>query len=210
MAARLAPQGVPPLAHDEGAALAQRHLSAHRLPVAVVLLGAQVRDAAAVARRRRSRAAAHVREARHSAQRAEVPVRRRRRRDLRLGERRHDDEEGARRARHRLLLARRGGARASRARAEVPRLRRALLRQLLRRAQLGGVLRRLVRLRPEGRALSDGALDLLPHQRGRHGTVRAHAHRRRRRARTSATSRAARRRSARRASCMRPSSSSSR
>ena len=48
---------------------------------------------------------------------------------------------------------------------EVPRLGRALLRQLLRRAQLGGLQRRLLRLHPEGRALPDGALDLLPHQR---------------------------------------------
>ena len=38
-------------------------------------------------------------------------------------------------------------------------------RQLLRRAQFGGVLRRLVRLRAAGRALPDGAVDLLPHQR---------------------------------------------
>ena len=37
---------------------------------------------------------------------------------------------------------------------EVSRLRRSLLRQLLRVAQLGGVLRRLVRVRAEGRALS--------------------------------------------------------
>ena len=37
-----------------------------------------------------------VREARHPAQRAEVPLRRGGRRDLRLGQRRHDDEGGAR------------------------------------------------------------------------------------------------------------------
>ena len=38
-------------------------------------------------------------------------------------------------------------------------------RQLLRLAQLGGVLRWLVRLRAGRRALPDGAFDLLPHQR---------------------------------------------
>jgi Fe-S cluster assembly protein SufB len=41
-----------------------------------------------------------------------------------------------------------------------------------------GVLRRLVRVRAEGRSLSDGAVDVLPHQRERHGPVRAHAHHR--------------------------------
>ena len=44
-----------------------------------------------------------------------------------------------------------------------------------------GVLRRLVRVRAEGRALPDGAVDVLPHQRGGHGPVRADADRRRRR-----------------------------
>ena len=55
-----------------------------------------------------------------------------------------------------------------------------LQRQLLRRAQRRGVQRRLVLLRPEGRAVPDGAVDLLPHQRRRHRPVRAHADRRRR------------------------------
>ena len=50
---------------------------------------------------------------------------------------------------------------------QVPRLGRALHRQLLRRAQLGGLQRRLVLLHPQGRALPDGAVDLLPHQRAR-------------------------------------------
>ena len=68
----------------------------------------------------------------------------------------------------------------SRAGAQVPRLGRAAHRQLLRRAQLGGVQRRLVRLRAEGRPLPDGAVDLLPHQRQGHRPVRAHADHRRR------------------------------
>ena len=51
-------------------------------------------------------------------------------------------------------------------------------------AQFRGVLRRLVRLRAAGRALPDGAVDLLPHQREEHRPVRAHAdHRRARLAR---------------------------
>ena len=49
----------------------------------------------------------------------------------------------------------------------------------LRDAQLGGVLRRLVRLRAAGRALPDGAVDLFPHQREEHRAVRAHADHRR-------------------------------
>ena len=67
-----------------------------------------------------------------------------------------------------------------RAGAEVPRLGRALLGQLLRRAQLRRLHRRLLRVHPEGRALPDGALDLLPDQRRGHRPVRAHADRRRR------------------------------
>ena len=51
-------------------------------------------------------------------------------------------------------------------------------RQLFRDAQLGGLFRRLVRLRAGGRALPDGAFHLLPHQREANRPVRAHAHHR--------------------------------
>ncbi len=64
---------------------------------------------------------------------------------------------------------------------EVPRLGGSVRDNYLRRTQLGGLLRRVVRLHPQGRALPDGAVDVLPHQRGRHRPVRAHADRRRRR-----------------------------
>ena len=53
-------------------------------------------------------------------------------------------------------------------------------RQLLRGAQLRGVHRRLLRLRAQGRALPDGAVDLLPDQRRRDRAVRAHPDHRRR------------------------------
>ena len=53
-------------------------------------------------------------------------------------------------------------------------------RQFLRGAELGGVHRRLVRLRAQGRALPDGAVDLFPHQRRRDRPVRAHPDHRRR------------------------------
>ena len=72
-----------------------------------------------------------------------------------------------------------GAARASRSGEEVSRHRGADLGQFLRHAQLGGVLRRLVRLRAAGRALPDGAVDLFPHQREKHRPVRAHADHRR-------------------------------
>ena len=60
-------------------------------------------------------------------------------------------------------------------------LRGSLFRQFFRGAQLRRVLRRFVLLRAQGRALPDRTLDLLPHQRGKHRAVRAHAHRGRRR-----------------------------
>ena len=62
---------------------------------------------------------------------------------------------------------------------EVPRLGGAVQRQLLRGAELGGLQRRLVLLHPQGRALPDGAVHLLPHQRHGHRPVRADADRRR-------------------------------
>ena len=62
---------------------------------------------------------------------------------------------------------------------QISRHGRAGVRQLLRHAECGGVLRRLVRLRAAGRALPDGAVDLFPHQRAEHRPVRAHADHRR-------------------------------
>ena len=99
-----------------------------------------------------------LRKARHSAARARGAGRRRGRRGVRqrLG---GDDLQGAaRRARHHLLLVRRGGARAPRSRAQLSRHGRAAERQFLRGAQFRGVQRRLLRLHPAGRALPDGAL----------------------------------------------------
>ncbi len=68
---------------------------------------------------------------------------------------------------------------ASGAGAQISRLGRADHRQFLCDAQLGGLLRRLVRLRAGGRALPDGALDLFPHQCRADRPVRAHADHRR-------------------------------
>src|SRR4051812_29994179 len=52
VAARRAAQGLPPLAHDEGAALAQRRVQADRVSGAVVLFRSKVRHSSPVARRR--------------------------------------------------------------------------------------------------------------------------------------------------------------
>ena len=131
-------------------------------------------------RRGRSRAAQDVREARRAPLGARRARRRRRRRRVRQRLRRDVVQGQARGTRHHLLLVQRGPARAPRTRPQVPGLGRAGHRQLLRDAQQRGLLRRLVRLRAQGRALPDGALDLLPHQRGRHRPVRAHADHRRR------------------------------
>ena len=168
-------------------------------------------------RRRRSRAAAHLREARHPPARARDPGRRQGRRQQRLARRRrcrvrlrlgrHHLQGRAEEGRRHLLLDLGSLARASRAGAQVFRDSGAAVRQLLRLAQLGGVLRRLVRVRAGGRALPDGAVHLLPHQRQADRPVRAHAHHRRQGLLRRATSRAARRRCATSTSCTPPWSS---
>ena len=187
MAAGVAPEGFSQLAAHAGsdAAQAQRalghgRLPGDRLPGDQLLLGPETETAAREPRRGRSRAAGDLRKARHPPRRAEDAHRGRRRRGVRqrLG---GDDLQGqARRARHHLLLLHRGRPQPPRAGAQVPRFGGALQRQLLRRPQLRGLHRRLLRLHPGRGALPDGAVDLLPHQRRQHRAVRAHpGHRRR-------------------------------
>ncbi len=178
MAARVAAQGLPPLAEDERADLGQRPLRPHRLP-GDLLLRRPAEEGPEEPRRGRPRDPQDLREARHPAAGARAARRRRRRRGLRQrlgGDHLQGQAQGGGRPLHALL---RGGPRAPRAGQEVPRLGGAAQRQLLRRPQLGGVLRRLLRLRAQGGALPDGAVDLLPHQRQEHRPVRAHADRRR-------------------------------
>ena len=122
-----------------------------------------------------------VRQARHPARGAEAACRRRRRRGVRQRLGRDDVPREARRAwASSSCPFSEAVQRPPGAGEEVSRLGRAAHRQLLRRAQLGGLQRRLVRLHPQGRALPDGALDLLPHQREGHRAVRADADHRRR------------------------------
>ncbi len=100
---------------------------------------------------------AEARTARHqAADRGGRRVRQRFRRD-------HVPQEPVRGGRD-LLPDQRGGARAPGAGAPVPRQRGAGRRQLLRRPEQRRVHRRLVRVHPQGRALPDGAVHLLPHQ----------------------------------------------
>ncbi len=131
--------------------------------------------------RGRSEAARDLRQARHPAARARAARGRGGRRGVRqrLGRDHVQGQAGG--GRRHLLLVLRGGAEPSGAGPAVPRHGRALSRQLLRDAELRGVHRRLVRLHAEGRALPDGAVDVLPHQRREDRPVRAHADHRRRR-----------------------------
>ena len=143
------------LAVDEGAALAEREVRSDRLSGHQLLLGAENEEAARQPRRGRSRAAR--RRTRSSAFRfteqkmlTGVAV------DaifdsVSVGTTMREELVEVR---HHLLLVRRSAARASRSRREVPRLGRAVQRQLFRGAEQRRVLRRIVRLRAEGRALS--------------------------------------------------------
>src|SRR5882672_2245279 len=65
-------------------------------------------------------------------------------------------------ARNHLLLFRRSSSEPPRAGREIPRHRRPAQRQFLRGAERRGFQRRIVRLRPKGREVPDGAVDLLP------------------------------------------------
>ena len=198
------------MAQDGRAALAERHVRADRLPGRELLRRAVGKEEAQQPRRGRSGNPRDLRQARHPDRGAEAALERRRRCGVRFGVGGDDVPQQAGRARHHLLLVLGSGEGSSRAGEAVRRLGRAAHRQLLRRAQLRGVQRRQLRLHPEGRALPDGAVDLLPHQRQEHRPVRADADHRRRGRDASATSKAARRRSATRTSCTPRSSSWSR
>ena len=87
----------------------------------------------------------------------------------------HLDAAGRDLPRHGLGPARARGARQAVLRDDHP-----AERQQVRGAQLGGLVGRLVHLRAAGREDRDAAPGLLPHQRGEHGPVRAHADHRRR------------------------------
>lgn len=130
-----------------------------------LLCGAEGPQEARLDGRGRPRTQAHVRQAGHSARGADGADGRggRCRDGLRLGED-HLQGDACREGDH-LLFNFGGAARPSRPGEKVPRERRSLYRQLLRRAERRGLLRRVVLLHPQGGAVPDGAVDLLPHQR---------------------------------------------
>ncbi len=178
MAPRLAPQGIPALARDAGARLVVGEVSADRLPGHRLLLGAEAAEEAREPGRGRSQAHRDLREARDPAGRAEATRGSRRRCRLRQRVGGHHLPGGARQEGHPLLLLLRGRARAPGSRATASRVGGSLRRQQARSPQLGGLHRRLLRLRSEGRPLPDGAFDVFQDQRRQYGPVRADPHHR--------------------------------
>ena len=152
VAARMAARGLSPLADDGRAAVGAGRVSADRFPGDPLFLGAEDGAFAEVSRRSRSRAAADLRETRHSARRAGDSRRRREaegggRRRVRFRVGRHDLQGRARQGGRHLLLVFRGGPQSPRPGAPLSGDRRSGDRQLLCDAQLGGLFRRLLRLR---------------------------------------------------------------
>ena len=185
MADRMAPESLPPLAIHERSQVGQGQVPADRFSEDHLLLGAHTgQGPTAEPGRSRSQAIGNVQETWHLARRAKIPGRcryHRRRRGRRVRQRLGGDDlqANARRHRHYLLPDVRSRARAPRVGAQVPRLGCALHRQFLRDAELGRVHRRVVRVHTEGRALPDGVVHVLPHQRQVHRPVRAHVDHRR-------------------------------
>ena len=130
-------------------------------------------------RRGRPEAARDLRETRRAAARARTPRRGGGRCGVRQRVGRHHLQGAPGGGRRGVLPVLGSRALAPAAGRAIPRQRGALHRQFLCDAQLRGVLRRLVRLRAAGRALPDGAVDLLSHQRRQYRPVRAHADHRR-------------------------------
>jgi Fe-S cluster assembly scaffold protein SufB len=175
VAARVAPQGLPPLADDDRADVAEGALPADRLPGHHLLLRAQAEEDGPKSLDEVDPEL--LAPTRSSASRctSEAPRRRGGRRGVRQRLGGHHLQGQAAEAGVIFCSF-------SEAVREHPELVKKYLGsvvpvhgQLLRGAQLRGVLqRRLVRLHPQGRALPDGAVDLLPHQREEHRPVRAH------------------------------------
>ena len=201
--ARVAPQGLSTLADHDRAQVAERPLSAHRLPEHRLLLGAQAacRRAQEPGRSGSRNCSKPTRSWAFRCTSGSVwPAWRWMRCSTACPWQRRFKEKLAETGHH-LLLVLRSRAGTSGPGEEIPGLGGALHGQLFRHAELGGLHRRLVLLHPQGRALPDGAVHLFPHQRRQHGPVRAHADRRRRRRATSATWKAARRPCATKTSC---------
>ena len=176
----MAAQGVSALADDERAALGERTLRPDRLSGDQLLLGAEDQEAARQPRRRRSGAARDVREARHSAHEQKMLA------GVAVDAIFDSVSVGTTMATSSRSTAS-SSARSARRCASIPSSSQKYLGSVVPYsdnffAALNSAVfsRRVVLLRPEGRALPDGAVDVLPHQRGQHRPVRAHADRGRR------------------------------
>ena len=177
VAPRVAAEGLPPLAHDEGADLAERPLPADRLPVDRVLLGA---------RRTKKDGPKSLEDVDpkllETYEKLGIPLRERGKLAGVAVDAVFDSVSVATTFREQLSKVGVIFCSFSEAVQNHPELVRKYLgsvvpysRQLLRDAELRGLLRRLVLLHPEGRPLPDGAVDVLPDQLREHGPVRAHA-----------------------------------
>ena len=184
VAAGLPPGRIPQMAEDDPSGMGPPETSQDRFPGHHILGGAEARRGQAD--RDRPGPDGDLRQARHpppregGARRGETQEQRGGGRRVRFGERGHHLPQDPRGERHHLLLLLRGRARIPRAGPQISCYRGALGRQLLRLPELRSVLRRLLLLHTQGRQVPDGPFELLPHQRPRHRTVRAHADRGRR------------------------------
>ena len=165
MVAGVAPAGLSRLAVDGKPRLGPRALSAHRFRCDFLLLLAQG-DGGSPQEPRRGRpgTAGHLRQAGHPPARAGDTGRRGGGRGVRLRIGGDHVSRQTRRGRRGLLLDFRGGARVPGADPQVLRQRGAAPRQLLRGLEQRRLQRRLLRVHSQGRALSHGAVHLLPHQ----------------------------------------------
>ena len=167
LAARVAAEGVPPLADDGGAALvAERHVPADRLPGHHLLLRPEAEEAAQQPRRSRSRSCGATFE------KLGISLDEQKRLSGVAVDAVFDSVSVATTFKDKLAElgiifcsfseavheSSRAGARSTSARW-------CRTTTTFRRPELGGLQRRLVLLHPQGRALPDGAVDLFPHQR---------------------------------------------
>ena len=185
MDARIAAQGLSPLADNAHARLGQAEHPADRLPGRLLLRRPQGEEGTGVAGRSRSRNPARLRKAGHPHRRTggaggrHRQPQNRRRCGVRFGQRRHHFPQGTRSGGRHLPLDQRGRPRISGTRQTLARQNRPHARQFLRGIELRGLFRRHLRLHSRGRALPDGTQHLFPHQRRKHGAIRTHADRRR-------------------------------
>ncbi len=171
MASQLPLESISQMADDEDARMGASRHTAHRLSGDQLLRSSGEERGAEKPRRSGSAAYRHIQQTRHTASGAETACRNGCRRSDGLRERQDHPPPAACRQRRDILLHLGSRQGVSGSGAALSRIGRSGIRQLLRRPQLGGILRRIVCLHPQGRALPDGALDLLPHQRQRHRSV---------------------------------------